>query len=385
MNGASFFLVANFLVAMSFSAVFVAVARSSRSRDAALWLAAGFAVTSLSAICELLVAYANFEKLWALCAFATVLFGIVMLHIGIGKLYGRQLDYRLIVLFTAASLVLAYSIYDLRRGTPAHALLYQAPFATIVLTSAWGVLSSRRRLTVDRFLGFLLVVTGLHFITKAGLAVAVGSGDTARDYIHTNYALISQSSSAVLIVAIGLTLLATLILDIMRHQRTESEIDLLSGIANRRGFDRRIRAALAVAPHDTHAVVLCDMDHFKRINDTFGHATGDLVIEGFGQRLRACVPDDAIVGRIGGEEFAIFLPSTRAGAACRLAEALRSEIGNMPGLPESLKVTASFGVAPVSAGDDLTDAFRQADIALYAAKNAGRDRVKIAEIDKSRI
>lgn len=240
-------------------------------------------------------------------------------------------------------------------------------------------------MAVDRFLGFLLLITGLHFIGKAGLAVAVGSGGEAKDYIHTNYALVSQSSTAVLMVAIGLTLLAALILEIMRHQRTESEIDLLSGIANRRGFYRRVRAALALAPHATHAVVLCDMDHFKRINDTFGHATGDLVIEGFGQRLRACVPEDAIVGRIGGEEFAIFLPSTQAGVASRLAEALRDETATMPGLPDSLKVTASFGVASVAAGDDLTEAFRQADMALYAAKNAGRDRVRVAGLDPTRI
>ncbi len=379
MNGASFFLVVNFLVAMSFSAVFVVVARSSRSHSAALWIAAGFGVASLSTLSELLVAYTSLPKLWALGAFASVLFGMVMLNTGISELYGRRLDRRLIASFAAASLILAYSIYDLRRGTPTHAFLYQAPFAIIVLTSALMVLSSHRRTTVDRFLGMLLLITGLHFIAKAGLAVAVGSGGRAKDYIHTNYALVSQSSTAVLMVGIGLTLLATLILEIMKDQRTESEIDLLSGVANRRGFDRRIRALLDQAPDTDHAVVLCDMDHFKRVNDTYGHATGDLVIEGFGRRLRACVPDDAIVGRIGGEEFAIFLPNTEPSAAMQLAEALRTETWNMSGLPDNLKVTASFGVASLSTGDSLAEAFRQADMALYAAKNAGRNRIRVAD------
>jgi diguanylate cyclase (GGDEF)-like protein len=385
MNGASFFLVVNFLVAMSFSAVFVVVARSSRSRSAALWIAAGFGVASLSAVCELLVAYTSLPRLWALGAFASVLFGMVMLHTGISDLYSRRLNRRLIAAFTVASLVLAYSIYDLRRGTPTHAFLYQAPFAIVVLTSAVMVLSSRRRTTVDRFLGMLLLITGLHFIGKAGLAVAVGSGDKAKDYIHTNYALVSQSSTAVLMVAVGLSLLAALILEIMRDQRTESEIDLLSGVANRRGFDRRIRVLLERAPDAHHAVVLCDMDHFKRINDTYGHAIGDRVIEGFGRRLRACVAGDAIVGRIGGEEFAVFLPQTELRTALRLAEALRAETWNMAGLPDGLKVTASFGVASVSTGGDLEEAFRQADMALYAAKNAGRNRVRIADADQARM
>lgn len=383
MNGASFFLVVNFLVAMSFSAVFVVVARSSRSRSAALWIAAGFGVASLSALCELLVAHTSLPKLWALSAFASVLFGIVMLNTGISQLYGQRLDRWLIASFSAASLVLAYSIYDLPRGTPAHAFLYQAPFAIVVLTSALMVLSSHRRTTVDRFLGMLLLVTGMHFIAKAGLAVAVGSGSVAKDYIYTNYALVSQSSTAVLMVGIGLTLLATLILDILKEQRTESEIDLLSGVANRRGFDRRIRGLLERAPEANHAVVLCDMDHFKRINDTYGHAAGDLVIEGFGRRLRDCVPNNAIVGRIGGEEFAIFLPNTSPADALRLAEALRAETWNMAGLPDGLTVTASFGVSSVLSSDGLAEAFRQADMALYTAKNAGRNRVRIAEGDEA--
>lgn len=385
MNGASFFLMVNFLVAMSFSAVFIVVARSSRSRSAALWIAAGFGVASLSAVCELLVAYTNLPRLWALGAFASVLIGMVMLHTGISDIYSRRLDRRLIAAFTAASIVLAYLIYDLRRGTPTHAFLYQAPFAIVVLTSAVMVLSSRRRTTVDRFLGVLLLITGLHFIGKAGLAVAVGSGDKAKDYIHTNYALVSQSSTAVLMVAVGLSLLAALILEIMTDQRTESEIDLLSGVANRRGFDRRIRVLLERAPDANHAVVFCDMDHFKRINDTYGHAVGDRVIEGFGRRLQACVAGDAIVGRLGGEEFAIFLPQTELRTALRLAEALRAETWNMAGLPDELQVTASFGVASVSTGGDLEEAFRQADMALYAAKNAGRNRVRVADADQARM
>ncbi|MDH4439067.1 MAG: GGDEF domain-containing protein [Rhizobium sp.] len=390
MNGATFFLAVNFIVAMSFSTVFVVVAQSGRSRRAALWIAAGFGVASFSALCELLVAYTEMTKFWALGAFATVLFGMVMMKIGIGELYGRRLDRRVIVIFSLASLVLAYLIYDLRRGTPLHAFLYQAPFAMVVLASAYTVLSSRRRMTMDRFLGILLLITGLHFLAKAALAVVVGAGGEARDYIHTSYALVSQSSTAVLMVGIGLTLLAVLILEIMAHQRSESEMDTLSGLANRRGFDRGVQSLLHRSAGLQHAIVLCDLDHFKRINDTFGHPIGDLVIQGFGQMLRACVSSDAIVGRIGGEEFAIFLPNTAVDRAAAFAQTLRAEALAIADLPEALKVTASFGVASVSAGslstgDDITEAFRQADMALYAAKNAGRNRVKIAEPDRRRM
>jgi diguanylate cyclase (GGDEF)-like protein len=378
MDGAAYLLAVNLLVALSFSAVFVVVAQRSQSRSSALWIAAGFGVASLSAVCELLVAYSPTPKPWALGAFAAVLCGMVMLAIGIAKLYGRSIARPIVVAFISVSLVVAYLIYDLPRGTWVHAFLYQSPFAVVVLTSAGIVLFNRGRSGIDGFLGALLLVTGLHFFAKAGLAVLVGSGSTAADYIHTGYALISQSSTAVLMVAVGLTLLATLILEIMVVQRTESELDILSGLANRRGFDRRVHAFFAQTRPDPHAFILCDLDHFKQINDTYGHQLGDLVIQTVGERIRTSVPHGAIAGRLGGEEFAIFLPNTKVDAAVQFAQKLRSEVMSLPGLPHSLTVTASFGVASLTSKSELTEAYRRADQALYNAKDGGRNRVKIA-------
>jgi diguanylate cyclase (GGDEF)-like protein len=379
MNGATFFLVVNFLVAMSFSAVFAVVAQRSQSRKAALWFAAGFGVASLSAICELLVASTGTPKLWALGAFASVLAGMVMLAIGIGLLFGQRIACWIVATFMAASLVLSWMIYDLPRGTPLQALLYQSPFALVVLTSAGIVFTRGQRSQINQFLAFLLLITGLHFLAKAGLANMLGAGTTAQDYIHTDYALISQSLTAVLMVAVGLTLLAALVLEIMAVQRTESEIDTLSGLANRRGFDRGVHAALyeATTKH-SHALILCDIDHFKRINDTFGHHIGDLVIQSFGARLRKGAPQNSVIGRLGGEEFAIFLPDHPIDVAVQLAQKLRLEVMSLPELPPDISITASFGVAPVTPEADITAAYRSADQALYNAKNAGRNRVKIA-------
>ncbi len=378
MNGAAFFLMVNFAVALSFSAVFFVTARRSQFPLAARWIGAGFCVASLSALCELLVAYAGPPRLWALGAFASVLFGLTMMTAGIGEMYRRRIDARGIAIFLSASLFLGYIIYDLPRGTPLHAFLYQAPFAITVLAGALVVLSAPHRTGLDRFLGILLLVTGLHFLAKAGLAVVFGAGSTAKDYVHTNYALISQSLTAVLMVATGLTLLAKLVLEIMALQQTQSELDSLSGLANRRGFDRRIDALLREDPHGPHAIILCDLDHFKQINDTFGHHTGDAVIRGFGERLRACAGIKAVAGRMGGEEFALFLPGTDIDAAVQIAQRLRLEVMSLPDLPHGLKVTASFGVAPVPFQTSLAEACRLADQALYRAKNAGRNRVKLA-------
>lgn len=372
MSGATFFLAVNFVVAISFGSVFMVVARRSQSPKAAMWLGTGFCVASFAAVCELLVAYSGPPRLWALGAFATALCGMVMLTVGMGDMYNRRIDVRVTAIFVAASLLMAFLIYDLPRETPLHAFLYQSPFALVVLAGALIVTLARERTAIDRFLGLLLLATGIHFFAKAGLAVASGSGKTAKDYIHTNYALISQSMTAVLMVGVGLTLLAKLVLEIFALQKTEAEIDMLSGLSNRRGFDRRVQALFSGHPSGPHAIVLCDLDHFKHINDTFGHHVGDTVIQAFGEHLRFNVPQGAAVGRIGGEEFALFLPRTGADAAVQLAQRLRLETMSLSDLPPSIYVTASFGVAPVFSELGLKEAYRQADQALYRAKNFGR-------------
>jgi diguanylate cyclase (GGDEF)-like protein len=384
MNGAAFFLTVNFIVALSFSAVFLVVAPRSRSRIAAIWIGAGFGVASLSALCELMVAYTDLAKPWAIGAFSAVLTGMTLLTQGVSTLYGRRFDLRIMAVFLGCSLLLCFAIYDLPRGTFIQAFSYQTPFALVILAGAIVVLSARRRTMIDRFLGAVLLVTGLHFFVKAWLAVVVGAGHTAKDYVHTNYALISQSATAVLVVAVGLTLLAALILEIMAHERSESEIDTLSGLANRRGFDRKVQALLAEASDGRHVVMLCDLDHFKRVNDTFGHHVGDLVIQGFGKLLRDQVPRGGVAGRVGGEEFAVFLSNAHTEAAVQFAQTLRSAIMTMPNLPRDLRPTVSVGISSLTTPDGLAEAYRQADVALYSAKNAGRNRVKIAAGDRAR-
>ncbi len=126
MLGAVFFLAVNFVVAISFSAVFAVVSTRSRSRRAALWFAAGFGVASLSALCELAVAFLPAPKFFALGAFATVLSGMMLLRVGLGEMYGFRMKWLHAAIFLLVSIGLSIAIYDLPRGTPVQAFSYQA-------------------------------------------------------------------------------------------------------------------------------------------------------------------------------------------------------------------------------------------------------------------
>jgi diguanylate cyclase (GGDEF)-like protein len=378
MNGANFFLVVNFLVGLSFSSVFLIVSTRSRSRVAARWIAAAYAVAALSTIAELLVAYTPFVKVFAIFAFASVLGGLLLIRVGIGKLYGVPAHPVGLGLFFCASVGVAFLIYDLPRGTWLQSVSYQTPFALSLFVSAIAVLLSVRRSLIDRVMVVLLILAGMQFLVKAVLAVLVGAGSTPKDYIYSDYAIISQSATGVFVVIVGLMLLAVFVLEIMADERTNSEVDALSQVFNRRGFDAHCELALRRKADEVHAVILCDLDHFKRVNDTFGHYSGDCVIRSFAELLQTRTPEDAVVGRLGGEEFCVMVPTLSQEHALMLAQTLRAEIAmqQVAGLPQNFRVTASFGVATFRSSGELSTTLRHADAALYEAKAAGRNCVR---------
>ena len=129
-------------------------------------------------------------------------------------------------------------------------------------------------------------------------------------------------------------------------------------------------------------MLLADVDHFKQVNDTYGHLTGDAVLRTLAAEMRQQVRESDLVGRFGGEEFAILLSGTTAEEACRVAERIRRGVGVVRVLTKDMivGVTVSIGVAVLgSHGGDLGELLDAADLALYRAKRAGRDRVCLAD------
>ncbi len=157
--------------------------------------------------------------------------------------------------------------------------------------------------------------------------------------------------------------------------------DSLTGLFNRRHFDEQIRMELRRAQREGTFVslVIADIDHFKQVNDLYGHPAGDSILREVASRLRSAVRDVDAVCRYGGEEFAVILPACPIEEAVRVAERVRQRVGSSPHAIDpstKLEVTVSLGVSafpkPVDNGLQLV---RAADAALYTAKNSGRNRV----------
>ena len=126
------------------------------------------------------------------------------------------------------------------------------------------------------------------------------------------------------------------------------------------------------------SLIIIDLDHFKAVNDTFGHSAGDLVLQEFASLILGKIRDEDVAVRWGGEEFIILLAHTACEAAAALAERIRSNFEQNPNSAAPLAMTASFGVAQLQNGDHEDALVRRADDALYRAKHEGRNRVVTA-------
>jgi ATP-binding cassette ChvD family protein len=166
--------------------------------------------------------------------------------------------------------------------------------------------------------------------------------------------------------------------------RTDPKTGLLNPTAWQREADTEIARALRAG--ESLALLLCDVDHFKRVNDTYGHLTGDEVLRGLAAELRQQVRGSDVVGRFGGEEFVVLLPRADADEACMIAERLRHRASVMPIYADNdaVNVTVSIGVAVLGVhGRDLLELLTAADLALYRAKDAGRDQICVHAADRT--
>lgn len=163
--------------------------------------------------------------------------------------------------------------------------------------------------------------------------------------------------------------------------RVQATTDPLTGSLSRRAFFGAAEQALALATRHRYdlACLVLDIDYFKQINDTFGHAVGDLVLRRLGSVCHERLRRSDIFGRLGGEEFGVILPHTGPSDCLKVAESLREAIAAQPfELGEDLRITASFGAATLEAGSTGVDALlERADQAMYQAKTAGRNCCRI--------
>lgn len=248
----------------------------------------------------------------------------------------------------------------------------------LLLAAVWRVRTLARGNASDRLLFWMLLVFGLHFFPRTILSTAIGLPNATSAYGAPFFWTALQVGLVFFGGALAMALVAATASDTIEEVRRERDVDGLTELVNRRAFFEITAARLASAA-DPISLVVGDIDHFKSINDSYGHAAGDAVLRNVGTVIRRDLRSQDIAGRLGGEEFAILLPDTDRDAAFLLVERLRRRLEQTAHdvLPTGKRITASFGIAQRSAGESVDQLVDRADRLLYAAKSAGRNRCVI--------
>ncbi len=234
----------------------------------------------------------------------------------------------------------------------------------------------------------LALVAGLHglflllrpLLFQLSPVASGGSPDAGVVALVSQFVLL-ESIVAVVLLGFGALILANeFITSELRHL---AEVDPLTNVFNRRAFLTLLDKAISGAQR-TRAdlpVLVMDLDHFKSINDTWGHRAGDDVLRHFVMLAQRCLRKEDVMGRLGGEEFAIFLPNANPAGALTVAERLRALVESQPlaAGPQSIPLTVSVGVTLCVRRDTAGAALQRADEAMYLAKERGRNRVELSE------
>ena len=155
-----------------------------------------------------------------------------------------------------------------------------------------------------------------------------------------------------------------------------TRIDPLTQVANRRYFDERITETVSLSKRRSQplSIIMTDLDKFKHVNNAFGHDAGDRVLAGYAALMKRTVRTEDLVARFGGEEFIILLPYTESGQAFALPERIRERLSQEDFIGNNHRVTASFGISQLRQTETVSEFMKRADMALYRAKESGRNR-----------
>ena len=371
----------NIFVAALFAVAFIVVAHNNPDARGAKCLAVSALLGIVYVSLEFVLPWKDDPAVVVSAIFIVFLLAMTAALIGVSRHYALAIPRD----FVLAIWVLALTILPLNLALPYGSILrtalYQLPYLAMQALIAAMIFRSGARKALDVTLFSIASLSVLVYVAKPVIAWQLGTASSPQNYMTSQYAAISQSLGTVTLIAMALALLLIMMRDLVTEMVIRSETDPLSGLLNRRGFDVQGERMIAEAKREGESIALItvDIDHFKAINDLYGHPIGDGVIARFAEILVKTAPSGALVSRLGGEEFAVLLRDMTVIQAREKANQLRLAIEHADFIQfAQKKVTASFGTACLLDDEDLLSLLRRSDAALYRAKAEGRNIVRCA-------
>lgn len=257
-------------------------------------------------------------------------------------------------------------------------IIVNVGYGAMYIVGVMSLLGGQRREAIDKLIIVAHSILAAQFMIRPVLTLLVEQGIAAESYRQSVYYSVLNLSLALISLMSAMVLVGACVYDQIKAVREQAELDGLTGLRTRRAFEQDVVELLERAKQECLPVslVVADIDHFKAVNDVWGHQVGDYAIAQFGQIITGTIRDSDLAGRIGGEEFCILAWNCDETAAVTMAERIRAKFAHtqVEGMPDDHRLTASFGAAGRIEGEGYGRLFARTDAALYRAKEGGRNR-----------
>ncbi len=339
------------------------------------WLAAGYLLSALALLVQSLLPASEIAR-WSLFTGVIYLGGAWSLARGMGLRYGVGSRPGLALAIAAATLAALYYHAFVEQDLWARVYLLNAGLGLMQMLPVPAILRSNPpQERLERILRGSYVVFAGYTMARPVVLLAVAPLSRTVDLSISAYWMATLAGTLVFALWFTAILVACAVRDAMAALREERNRDSLTQLLNRRAFFEAAENSLSDGRQGPWALVTCDIDHFKQVNDNWGHAAGDEVLRRVAQVLATQMREGDHVARFGGEEFVVLLQQADRHVAEAVAERIRQQLSATHIDAIRGSVTASFGVSMPSSRADLPRALAQADALLYRAKQSGRNRV----------
>lgn len=367
------------VIFVSAGVAFLLLHSHDRNQLSALRLAGAYFLSLVGFMAVMLVdegSHPFFQSITLVSLFS----GHFLLVWGVASLLGQKFPR---LLFGLALLIVSGIIIYANLTSSSFSLKYTAVCGFIIMIAlicsrlVWRARSHRVDIVVAAVFLAQAVIT-LNRIFQVHLSDLDLSTRSA--FKSSHFASSMQTENAIFAIVIGLALFARYSVTLVMRLNRLAETDPLTGLYNRRAFEAKVPAMRTGSAPLPTGLIICDIDHFKAVNDTYGHDVGDTVLTTVARLLRDVAGDGAICARLGGEEFCILLPESNGEMTRLTAARLRVaiEMQQLVSSGRKFGLTASFGYCELAPADDLRAAMARVDAAVYRAKDDGRNLVRIA-------
>ncbi|MEM5518013.1 GGDEF domain-containing protein [Henriciella sp. AS95] len=362
------------------TAIFVGFWYYNREFRAPIWIALAFALSAIG------FCFSNFllgKDTMANAILNNAIYGVgnIVLFHGICQAFNRRTPWGVLSALALATVVAAVAIQATGIGLNYRILVTNI---TLGLMHAYG-LFHLRSIWREHWTGSAVVIaitlSTLNFMMISPLTT-FGPEITGDSFFASAYWLSMNVVTILSIISVAGALISVCVSHNLQRIHDDANQDFLTGLQTRGAFERAAQFySSRRSGRSAASLILIDIDHFKSINDTFGHASGDAVISAIGRLIGGQVRRSDIAGRVGGEEFCLLLPGTDVSGAKRLAARLKSHMRDLafPEIGTDQRVTVSFGIAEFGQSSAFHEIYAEADAMLYFAKQRGRDRIVCAE------